>query len=179
MTTLDPRHSLHTLREDLRRWLVDRGRPAFVGTHVTVVARTTELHADVAVALDASSRPRRRWIDVLEGRAVDVVFLIVDGERLATLTTAARHVEQGVGEAFVFDPIAHAVWGFRRNELRVDAIPVNSAGALRSRLLGAEVMARGGRVRLAPVATSELHEVLDRIDRALDRIERERARAAS
>jgi hypothetical protein len=171
-----PRHSLQA---DLRRWLADRQREAFVGTDVAVISRAYELRADVAVALDASARARTRWIEAVEGRSLDVVFLFIEGERLATLTAAARHVERGASEAFVFDARANQAWGFRRVERRVDAIPLTSTGGLRSRVLGADIVARCGRPRLAPVATNELYDVLDRIDHALARIERQRASAAS
>lgn len=168
----------HSLQHELRRWLADRQREAFVGSDIKVITRTCELRADVAVALDANPRPRARWIDAVEGRALDVVFLFVTGERLSALTTAARHVERGAAEAFVFDARANSAWGFRRDDRRVDAIPLTTMGALRSRVLGADVVARAGRLRLAPVATRELYDVLDRIDRALDRIERRRAASA-
>lgn len=175
------------LRDDIRRWLHERERRAWVGSEVAIVhslpplrargspAVTLDLHADVAVALDASMHPRSRWVIDDEHRNVDAVFLLARTNRLAALTTAARHVERGVAEAFVFDACANAVWGFRRNDRRVDAIPITTAGALRSRVLCADVVTRGGRLRLAPIATQELSDVLDRIDRALDRIARQRA----
>ncbi len=174
--TPPPAHSLHV---ELHRWLAARQREAFVGSDLAVISRTCELRADVAVALDANPRPRSCWIEAVEGRALDVVFLFVTGERLRALTNAARHVERGAAEAFVFDARANSAWGFRRDDRRVDAIPLTTMGALRSRVLGADVVTRAGRLHLAPVATNELYDVPDRIDRVLARIERQRARAAS
>ena len=181
LQSLHRRDDRTTLHDDLCRWLHERERPSWVGMDVAIVHTDPrhpirlELHADVAVAIDASPHARARWLVDREHRNVDVVFLLAGENRLAALTTAARHVERGVSEAFVFDAHAGAAWGFRRSEARVDAIPITSNGALRSRLLCADVVARGGRLRLSAVATQELHEVLDRIDRALTRIAERRA----
>ncbi len=129
--------------------------------------------ADVAVAVDVEPRPRRAWITSIEGRSVDVVFRFARGDRLAALVEAARHVELGAVESFVFDRDGSSLWGFRRDEGRVDAIGPRADGAIRSRVLSIELLARGGRLQVIPRAFDELFDVLDRLDRALERVQRD------
>ncbi len=85
----------------------------------------------------------------------------------------------------MFDRIRGELWGYRRGRAsrgdRVDAIPAREhlRGGLRSRALGVDVVPRDGRLSIATSASAsaELHEVLERLDRALDRIQGRAPRA--
>jgi len=161
------------LCDSIAKWLRDRERPAFIGRNVPIVTEGVTLIADVCVAVDVSPIPRRAWITTIERRPVDVVFRFVRGDRLTALVEAARHVELGVRESFVFDRADGSLWGFRRNGACVDAISSRSDGAIRSQVLAIELLARGGRLQVIPRAFDELFDVLDRLDRTLDRVQRD------
>lgn len=134
-----------------------------------IVQGDVALHADVAVTLGADPRARRVWVTEVEGRSIDVAFRIATGRtRLGALTSAARHVELGAAEAFVFHPHEAALWGFHRPRHLIDAMPVGHEGALRSRVLGAELIPKPGRVRLQR-AGSELAVTIERLERAVAR----------
>jgi len=160
------------LCESLAKWLRDRERSAFIGRNVPIVSGGVTLIADVAVAIDVDPSPRRAWITTVEGRPIDVVFRFARGDRLAALVEGARHVELGARESFVFDRADGSLWGFRRDGERVDAIGPRADGAVRSRVLAVELCARGARLQVIPRAFDELFDVLDRLDRALDRVQR-------
>lgn len=167
----DPRR---VLRHELQRFFEHRDVTAWIGCDVMIVQGDVALHADVAVAIGADPRTRRAWVSAVEGRSIDAVFRFVSGgARLPALTSAARHVELGAREAFVFHPRDAALWGFRGDAHGaaqvVDAIPVGAGGALRSRALGAELVPAPGRLRLVR-ATDELAAVIERLERALDRV---------
>ena len=161
------------LCDSLAKWLRDRDRAAFIARNLPVVTEGVTLIADVAVAVDVSPVPRRAWITTVERRPIDVVFRFVRGDRLTALVEAARHVELGVRESFVFDRADGSLWGFRRDGGRVDAISSRSDGAIRSRVLAIELLARGARLQVIPRAFDELFDVLDRLDRTLDRVQRD------
>jgi hypothetical protein len=161
------------LCDSLAKWLRDRERSAFVGRNVPIVTNGVTLIADVVVAVDADPRTRRAWITTIEGRPIDVVFRFVRGDRLAALVEAARHVELGARESFVFDRSDGSLWGFRRAHDKVDAIGPRADGAIRSAVLAVELIARGARLQVVPRAFDELFDVLDRLDRALDRVQRD------
>ncbi|MBI2393432.1 MAG: hypothetical protein HYV09_27865 [Deltaproteobacteria bacterium] len=163
----DPRR---VLRHELQRFFDHRDVTAWIGCDVMIVHGDVALHADVAVAIGADPRTRRAWVSAVEGRSIDAVFRFVSGgARLPALTSAARHVELGAREAFVFHPRDAALWGFRGEGRGVDAIPVGAGGALRSRALGAELLPLPGRLRLVRAA-DELTAVIERLERALDRV---------
>jgi hypothetical protein len=161
------------LCESLTKWLRDRERAAWIGRNVPIVSAGVTLIADVAVALDVEPTPRRAWITTVERRPIDVVFRFVRGDRLTALVEAARHVELGARESFVFDRNDGSLWGFRRSGQRVDAISSRADGAIRSHVLAIELLARGGRLQVIPRAFDELFDVLDRLDRTLDRVQRD------
>lgn len=161
------------LCESLAKWLRDRERSAWIGRNAPIVSGGVTLIADVAVAVDVEPRPRSAWITTLEGRAIDVVFRLVRGDRLAALVEGARHVELGAAESFVFDRSDNSLWGFRRNERSVDAISPGIDGAMRSRVLGVEFLGCAGRLRVVPRAFDELFDLLDRLDRTLERVQRD------
>ncbi len=167
------------LCEELRRWFHGREIEAWIGCDVPVVYDRFTLLAPIAVTLHADPRTRRAWVTAIEGRAVDLVLSIVTrGERLAPLTSAARHVQLGAAESFVFDRHDGALWGFRRDGARIDAIPTTRRGGLRSRVLGAELVNRSGDLALAHEArVGELLDVVDRLDRVLETIQRSRVAA--
>jgi len=161
------------LCDSLAKWLRDRERSAWIGRNVPIVSGGVTLIADVAVAIDVEAGARRAWLTAVERRPIDVVFRFVRGDRLAALVEAARHVELGAHESFVFDRSDGSLWGFRRNGGRVDSIDPRADGAMRSRVLAIELMARGGRLQVIPRAFDELFDVLDRLDRTLDRVQRD------
>lgn len=168
------------LRDSLRRWFHPRGVPAFVGCEIPVVhSDGVTLPADVVVTLQADLRPRRAWVSAIEGRAPDVVFLLVAGDRVRALDRAAAHVERGVSEAFVFDRSCTALWGFRRLEGLATPVAPSHEG-LRSRALDLHLVPRSDGLRVVHRVASigDLLDVVHRVERALTAIDRRRAAAS-
>jgi DNA-directed RNA polymerase subunit L len=165
------------LRHALRKSFADRGLQAFIGIDVPIVYDETHaLTSDLAVVLHADERPRRAWIAAIERRTPDLIVQVVAGaDRVQALDRAARHVALGAQEAFVFDRIHGAIAGFRSAGGRTEPVPRDARGAVRSRAIDAELVPRGDRIDLVRFASDrELLGVLDRLDRALDRIQARR-----
>ncbi|MDB4929638.1 MAG: hypothetical protein JWM10_2122 [Myxococcaceae bacterium] len=174
-------------RATLRKYFERSGRKVYVGAEIGVYYPDEERFVpDLLAVADVETHRRSSWVVSAEGRGVGwVMEILVEGDRRKdVVTNVQRYGALGVEEYFVFDRARKAIRGWRQASpgLRTFVPIVAQGGWMASRVLGLEIAALDGRVRLRQ-GTAELRtsdEIIQWLeDRADELVEESEQRLAA
>ncbi len=175
-------------RATLRKYFERAGRKVYVGAEVGVYYPDEERFVpDLLAVADVETHRRSSWVVSAEGRGVGwVMEILVEGvRRKDVVTNVRRYAALGVEEYFVFDHAYKIIRGWRQASPGVRTfVPVVAQGGwMHSQVLGLEIAALDGRVRLRQ-GTAELRtadEIIqwleDRADEMLEEADQQLAAA--
>ena len=147
-------------RSTLRKYFERAGRKVYVGAEIGVYYPDEERFVpDLLAVADVETHRRSSWVVSAEGRGVGwVMEILVAGDRRKDVVgNVRRYAALGVEEYFVFDHAHKVIRGWRQASPGVRTfVPVVAQGGwMSSRVLGLEIAALDGRVRMRQ-GTAEL-----------------------
>jgi len=147
-------------RATLRKYFERAGRKVYVGAEIGVYYPDEERFVpDLLAVADVETHRRSSWVVSAEGRGVGwVMEILVAGDRRKDVVgNVRRYAALGVEEYFVFDHAHKVIRGWRQASPGVRTfVPVVAQGGwMSSRVLGLEIAALDGRVRMRQ-GTAEL-----------------------